>query len=643
MKLRTKTSLVMAVIIIAVLGITGGSYLYFLENSLRHSIYNGLESITDTSSQAIARFLEDTQREALAVAMALDKRALEERDVAAIEEKLKKIFEIFPKFENGMFLLDTEGKLWVDYPMYQRTRGVDLSFRPYFQKTMEGQAGIISAPYRSVRTGNPVLTFTSLLRGTSGQVLGILGCSVQLNSPLALEGIRLTKIGTSGFIYAFDTSRLLIIYPDSERILKRDVKPGANRLFDAAIEGFEGVGETVDSQGVPMLVSFKHVPLSDWIVAAQQPLSEAFAPIRAARERMMYGIIIAVFVTVLIVFFVVRGITGPIYRLRSATLFFDAENPESHSAFIKELERISGSQGNEISDLAVAFMEVCSRLNKTMVSLRDYARDWERTFNSVSDAIFILDRDNRIIRINRSAAILRNMKEEDAVGQSFYKLMHGIDRQPDYYPSIGDLVTGTPHVMEVKGMMGNIFMLTLTPLVHESGEIVGTVCTAMDITEQKKAGDILRKRERELKIKTRNLEEANVALKVLLKHKDEHKAELEESVLDNVRKLVLPYVEQLKRTNPDVKQTAYLEIIESNLNQIIAPSSQHLSSVYFNLTPREIQVANLIKDGKTNKDMAELLNLSLRAIEFYRENIRKKLGLTHKKLNLKSHLQTYKG
>jgi len=321
-------------------------------------------------------------------------------------------------------------------------------------------------------------------------------------------------------------------------------------------------------------------------------------------------------------------------------MLFDTGNAAERDGCIKELEGIR--RGDEIGDLAIAFREVCGSLDKTMISLRDYAIDWERTFNSVSDAIFILDRENRIMRLNRSAANLRNIKPEDAVGQSFYKLMHGTDRQPDYYPGPGDLVTGTPHRIEVKGILGNIFKLTLMPLVNESGEIVGTVCTARDITDQRRAGEVLRKRDRELKVKSRNLEEANIALKGLLKHKDEHKEELEERVLDNVRKLVLPYVENLKNGKLDVKQTAYVEIMETNLNEIISPSSKNLSSAYFNLTPREIQVADLIKGGKTNKDIAELLNVSLRAIEFYRENIRRKLGLTHKKLNLKSHLLAYK-
>lgn len=638
MNLRRKTSLIMSVVIIVVLGATGIFYLYFLENSLRNSIYDGLESVTDTSSQVISRFLDDTQREARSVALALDKKALEERDIPKIEEKLKEMLEIFPKFQNGMFILDKDGELWVDYPQYQRTRGVDLSFRPYFKRTMKERKGIVGVPYRSVRTGNPVLTFTALLTGTSDQVLGLLGCSVQLNSPLALEGIRQTKIGQSGYMYVYDTTRLIILHPRNERILKRDVKPGSNKLFDAAIEGFEGVGETVNSAGIPMLVSFKHVPEINWIIGAQQPQSEAFAPIRAAREQMIiYGIITALVITVLVVSFVVRGITGPILKLRRAVGLFDPEKAGSgNGEYRKELESIR--QGDEIGDLAIAFKGVCDRLDKTMVSLKASAIDWERTFNSVSDAIFILDRENKITRLNRSAVSLINMEPKDAVGQSFYKLVHGVDEQPDYYPGMDNLLIGNPHRIEFKGLLDHTFKLTLIPLVNESGDIIGTVSTVKDITAQKHAAGALRKRERELEAKSMKLEETNIALKVLLKHRDDHEAELEERVVHNIKKLALPYIENLKKGKLDFKQATYLDIIEKNLNEIISPASKKLSSKYFNLTAREIQVANLIKDGKTSKDIAGLLNVSMRTVEFYRENIRSKLGLTNKGVNLKSYL-----
>jgi DNA-binding CsgD family transcriptional regulator len=70
----------------------------------------------------------------------------------------------------------------------------------------------------------------------------------------------------------------------------------------------------------------------------------------------------------------------------------------------------------------------------------------------------------------------------------------------------------------------------------------------------------------------------------------------------------------------------------------MSPFAQSLTSVYPGPTPTEIQVANLIKQGKTTKDIVELSNLSPRTIEFHRDNIRTKLRIKNKKINLRSYL-----
>jgi len=159
-----------------------------------------------------------------------------------------------------------------------------------------------------------------------------------------------------------------------------------------------------------------------------------------------------------------------------------------------------------------------------------------------------------------------------------------------------------------------------------------------DITPRKQAKRKLKKREQELEEKSNNLEEVNTALRVLLKKREEDKARLEEKVLLNMRELASPYLEKLKKTALDARQTSFLEILESNLNDVISPFTHRLASTYLNLTPTEIQVANLIKQGKTSKEIAELWNLSSRTVEFHRDNIRKKLQLKNKKTNLRSYL-----
>jgi PAS domain S-box-containing protein len=161
-----------------------------------------------------------------------------------------------------------------------------------------------------------------------------------------------------------------------------------------------------------------------------------------------------------------------------------------------------------------------------------------------------------------------------------------------------------------------------------------------EIEERKLVEQKLREREAELETKANELEEVNVALRVLLKRRDEDKTELGEKILSNVKELVLPYVERLRKAELTSQCAAYVNILESNLNDIISPFALKLSSKLLGLTPTEIQVANLIKEGKTTKDIAVMLHLSPRTVEFHRNNIRKKMGIKNKKANLRSHLQS---
>ena len=156
--------------------------------------------------------------------------------------------------------------------------------------------------------------------------------------------------------------------------------------------------------------------------------------------------------------------------------------------------------------------------------------------------------------------------------------------------------------------------------------------------ERKQVESALVQSERKLKAKTADLEDANAALKALLKRMDADKAELEEKLIHNIKELVGPYIEKLKRTRLTEQQQAYVQIITSNLEEIVSPFVRHLSANYIKLTPTEIQVANFVKQGKTTKEIAAQLNLSARTIEVNRNNIRKKLGISNQKINLRTYL-----
>jgi PAS domain S-box-containing protein len=144
--------------------------------------------------------------------------------------------------------------------------------------------------------------------------------------------------------------------------------------------------------------------------------------------------------------------------------------------------------------------------------------------------------------------------------------------------------------------------------------------------------------ERDLNMKSRSLEEVNTALKVLLEQREQDKNELEDQILFNVRKLILPYIDSLKQRQLDDDQRTYLDVLETNLKNIISPFAKKLTSVRENFTPQEIKVADLIRDGKTVKEIALAFGVSESAINVHRQHIRNKLGLNSQKINLRTYL-----
>lgn len=171
-----------------------------------------------------------------------------------------------------------------------------------------------------------------------------------------------------------------------------------------------------------------------------------------------------------------------------------------------------------------------------------------------------------------------------------------------------------------------------SPLYDSAGNIIGAIEAIRDITEMKQ-------REEDLRIKALELNDLNTTLKVLLKQGDKDRNEFEDRILSNIKLLIEPFLERLKH-HADATGKSYLKIIKSNLDDIISPFAHKLSANHLNLTNKEIQVASLIKEGKSTKEIAGIINISESAVNVYRHHLRRKLGLT-KIQNLHSYLSSF--
>jgi PAS domain S-box-containing protein len=204
--------------------------------------------------------------------------------------------------------------------------------------------------------------------------------------------------------------------------------------------------------------------------------------------------------------------------------------------------------------------------------------------------------------------------------------------------AIGFLVVASKVLTEIPEQV----RMGLEVLAAESGNIIARIQAReqleREILARREAQESLEAEHRDLGEAHTALQEANTALKVLLKHREEDKKELEEKFLSNVQRLVMPYVEKLKKSNLDPVQQMSIDIVESNLKEITSSFLKGIQN--FRFTPRQLEVSILIREGKTTKDIAGLLHVSRYAVDLLRFQIRKKLGLNKEKTNLQSYLKS---
>ncbi len=162
----------------------------------------------------------------------------------------------------------------------------------------------------------------------------------------------------------------------------------------------------------------------------------------------------------------------------------------------------------------------------------------------------------------------------------------------------------------------------------------------LELAERKRAEKKLRESKKALKQKTNALEDVNTALNVLLKNREEDRINMEDSIVANVKDLIMPFLEKLGQSHLDKKQAVFLDIVQSNITDIVSPFLRKLPTKYFDLTPTEIQIADLVRKGKTTKEIAGILSASEKTVEAHRNRLRKKLGLTNQRIQLRDYLMT---
>ncbi|MFO7569266.1 MAG: PAS domain S-box protein [Smithellaceae bacterium] len=293
-------------------------------------------------------------------------------------------------------------------------------------------------------------------------------------------------------------------------------------------------------------------------------------------------------------------------------------------------------------------------------------RESEQKFRVIAEnqiAGIFITQNRKIVYANDRLAEMHGYRKEEILGKPYYILIHPSERKTIKARMQQRLMTPAKHWQRFKVLRlkknGESFwggLLATRGSYNGKPAIVGSI---MDISKTiqaeedlKKARDelethvqertkALQKANDELNEKTKNLEDLNIALKILLDKREKDKEENGEQILLNVKEFLIPYVMEFKKGPLTERQVNYLTLLESGLQEIISPFAHRLASRYMHITPREMQVANLVKEGKTSKEIAAILFTTERTVVAHRVNLRKKFSLKEKS-NLRTYLLSLK-
>jgi PAS domain S-box-containing protein len=303
-------------------------------------------------------------------------------------------------------------------------------------------------------------------------------------------------------------------------------------------------------------------------------------------------------------------------------------------------------------------MSLIEQKARSKSELADAKGFLEAILENIPEAITIVDgRDLTVRMVSKFGRdLLGHPKVDGSTYLEYCKCQDivDVDGAPPSYEELplirsilkGEIVTNEEWVLRRSDGEKLNLICNSGPILDRHGNVIAGIIVWRDITEHKRVEEELRLKnitarknmEQELQAKSYRLQEVNAALKALLRQRDEDRKEFEEALLTNIENLILPYIKRLKSGPLSSTQASLLEILESHLKELTSKFGKTLALEYRVLTPTEMRVAALVRDGKTSKEIADLLCISEKTASFHRNNIRSKLGMRGTGANLRSHL-----
>jgi PAS domain S-box-containing protein len=259
---------------------------------------------------------------------------------------------------------------------------------------------------------------------------------------------------------------------------------------------------------------------------------------------------------------------------------------------------------------------------------------------TMSDGLLMADAERRVVYCNGRFATMLGYERVRLLGQRLQDYVY--PEEHDRLESrLNRLTDGAIEPFELRWVAGDgrLISTIMAPaaLPDAAGGRERFFCVVTDISQLKSAEARLLQAKRDLENEREALTEKNAALNELLEHLEREKAAFRTRICHDIELRLLPFLDNLRERSPETLREQ-IETMAGELKTLLSADIDHFEALYARLTPREREVCELIRGGKSSKDISRELNLSLPTVHKHREHIRRKLKLSNKFVNLGTYL-----
>lgn len=337
------TALMVLMVMFATI-LVGGASLLVAEHEMRQVI--GAQEMSMLSSAAAYLDRDITSKQQVLRVLA-DSLQADPVPASQVQGELEARATLRDEFFN-VTAFTPDGKLAANLQDRRMIGKLNSKNRQYFRDTLAAQDGIVSAPFRSVLSGRPVVAITQPVLRRSGGIDYILVGTIDLQRPAFAGQLNALRGHTEGYLFILTADGTTLYHPDAGRVLTRDAGPGS--LAQAVLANAEGWRDDALDQGQPVLLAHKRLQKADWTLAMAMPVRDVFASMASLRLRGLAAASVVALVAGLLAWLTMRPLLAPLYRLYGQVRAFGRDEID--------IEKFNSDKPDEFGHLSRAFYQV---------------------------------------------------------------------------------------------------------------------------------------------------------------------------------------------------------------------------------------------------------------------------------------------